>query len=225
MSRKIAIVGSRNYPDTQSVIGFVKQLPPNTIVISGGARGVDSIAENTAKFMGLNTLIFKPDYGKFGCYLAPKMRNQTIVDNADELIAFQYNNSSGTEDTIQKAKIKGIKVTIFNPKEGAYMTKTDDWKTKNLDKISYAKLKEGWGLRGGRHLMKDGATVTVTKRDGTTKTEVIDKIVWWDETAALATILKPGMEPNVPTTQSDRQEPAAHVGEHGQSDEDDGVPF
>lgn len=37
-----------------------------------------------------------------------------IIENADELIAFHINETAGTQDTIEKAKKKGIPVRIFN---------------------------------------------------------------------------------------------------------------
>jgi uncharacterized phage-like protein YoqJ len=37
-----------------------------------------------------------------------------IIENADELIAFQVNQSPGTQDTIDKAKKKGIPVTVLS---------------------------------------------------------------------------------------------------------------
>lgn len=43
-------------------------------------------------------------------------RNQAVVDASDELIAFQVNNSRGIQDAIDKAKVKGIPVTIYSYK-------------------------------------------------------------------------------------------------------------
>jgi len=40
-------------------------------------------------------------------------RNSEIVNSADELIAFRVTNSGGTEDTINKAREKGIPVKEF----------------------------------------------------------------------------------------------------------------
>ena len=37
-----------------------------------------------------------------------------IIDIADELIAFQVNDSEGTQDTIIKARNKGIAVKVFS---------------------------------------------------------------------------------------------------------------
>ena len=41
------------------------------------------------------------------------LRNQDVVDVAGELLAFQVNASSGTQDTVDKARLKGIPVTVF----------------------------------------------------------------------------------------------------------------
>lgn len=41
------------------------------------------------------------------------LRNQDVVDAADELLAFQVNASAGTQDTVDKAQAKGIPVATF----------------------------------------------------------------------------------------------------------------
>jgi hypothetical protein len=41
------------------------------------------------------------------------VRNQDVVDAADELLAFQVNASAGTQDTVDKARRKGIPVAVF----------------------------------------------------------------------------------------------------------------
>ena len=41
------------------------------------------------------------------------LRNQDVVDVADELLAFQVNASAGTQDTVDKARMKGIPVAVF----------------------------------------------------------------------------------------------------------------
>lgn len=40
-------------------------------------------------------------------------RNNKEVYHADEMIAFQVNGSAGTQDTIDKAKLKGISVQVY----------------------------------------------------------------------------------------------------------------
>jgi hypothetical protein len=41
------------------------------------------------------------------------LRNQDVVDAADELLAFHVNASAGTQDTVDKARRKGIPVVVF----------------------------------------------------------------------------------------------------------------
>jgi hypothetical protein len=41
------------------------------------------------------------------------LRNQDMVDVADELLAFQVNASGGTQDTMDRARLKGIPVVVF----------------------------------------------------------------------------------------------------------------
>jgi uncharacterized phage-like protein YoqJ len=43
-------------------------------------------------------------------------RNLKIIEQADNLIAFQINNSKGTQDTIDKAKEKNIPIKVFKYK-------------------------------------------------------------------------------------------------------------
>lgn len=41
------------------------------------------------------------------------LRNQDMVDVADELLAFQVNASGGTQDALDRARLKGIPVVVF----------------------------------------------------------------------------------------------------------------
>ena len=45
---RVAIVGSREYSDIDAIVEYVNSLPADTIVVTGGARGVDQIAEAAA---------------------------------------------------------------------------------------------------------------------------------------------------------------------------------
>lgn len=54
--------------------------------------------------------------------------------------------------------------------------------------VTYAKLRDDtWGLRAEGKLVP-GASVKVTKRDGTTKTETVGRVVWTGNGVTLATI-------------------------------------
>ncbi len=45
-------------------------------------------------------------------------RNSEVVNASDELVVFQVNNSPGTQDTIDKAKAKGIQIKIHSYEVG-----------------------------------------------------------------------------------------------------------
>ncbi len=53
---RVAIVGSRECQDRHSVEAYVARLPAGAIVISGGARGVDTWAADAAHARGLATV-------------------------------------------------------------------------------------------------------------------------------------------------------------------------
>lgn len=109
---RIAIVGSRNYPDAKRVFEFVHELPPDTVVVSGGAGGVDTWAILQAKRDGLATKVYPADWGKYGMS-AGFRRNQTIVDDVDCVVAFWDGVSRGTADTIAKARKAGKCVEVI----------------------------------------------------------------------------------------------------------------
>lgn len=106
---KVAVIGSRSIQEED--IG--KHLPPDTeLIISGGAVGVDTLAEKYADKNGIKKLILYPDYELYG-KSAPLIRDKLIVDHADLVIAFWDGQSSGTEFTISYAKRRGVPCEIY----------------------------------------------------------------------------------------------------------------
>ena len=102
----IAIVGSRDFTDLNMVKRFVESLPQGTTVISGGARGVDTAAEHTARSMGFPVRIHSAHWEEFG-KRAGFLRNQDIVAEADLIVAFWDGTSKGTAHTIKLAESSG----------------------------------------------------------------------------------------------------------------------
>lgn len=108
----IAIVGSREYAKLDAVRQYVSKLPDDVVVISGGARGVDSVAEAAAKRRGLEVKIFPAFWGQYG-KRAGFMRNKQIVAAADRVVAFWDGLSPGTLSTIQLATEAGKPVEVI----------------------------------------------------------------------------------------------------------------
>ena len=111
----LAIVGSRNITHFD-----LKRFIPEgtTAIVSGGAKGIDSIAEAYAKKNNLELIVFKPEYDKYPGKIAPLKRNDKIVEACDMLLAIWDGESRGTLYTINKAKKMGkpVRVEIIKKK-------------------------------------------------------------------------------------------------------------
>lgn len=122
----VAIVGSRDFDRLELVVAYVKALPKGTMVISGGARGVDRIATVTAYNVGLPIRVWYPDWQGPACKGAGFARNTLIVDQADRVVAFWDGKSRGTIDTVQKAlkarKHVEVHMPSPDPKDVGYQT-------------------------------------------------------------------------------------------------------
>ncbi len=108
---KYGVVGSRRYADLDRVDEWCcAHITPEDTIVSGGAVGVDTIARLCAMAIGCKYVEFKPDYKKYGRYLAPKLRNTLIVKESDVIVAFWDGKSGGTWDSMQKALEMGKEV-------------------------------------------------------------------------------------------------------------------
>lgn len=109
---RLVVVGSREYPNLDEVRQFVFELDRDTIVISGGAVGVDSMAVATARYYRMPYEVYPARWNRDG-RSAGIIRNREMVDGADEVVAFWDGKSRGTAFTIDYAKQKGKPVRVF----------------------------------------------------------------------------------------------------------------
>lgn len=108
-----AVIGSRNYSDLDRVAQWcIDNITAQDVIVSGGARGVDTTAKASAKVLGCGYIEFLPDYSTYG-KRAPLERNKLIVDAADEVVAFWDGESTCTQHSVTLAKKQGKKVTII----------------------------------------------------------------------------------------------------------------
>lgn len=106
---KVAVIGSRGL----TVPHLERYLPADvTEIVSGGARGVDSSAAAWARAHGVPLTEFLPEYDKYG-RKAPLLRNLTIIDHSDLVLAFWDGQSRGTAFVIEKCRERGKPVQIF----------------------------------------------------------------------------------------------------------------
>jgi predicted Rossmann fold nucleotide-binding protein DprA/Smf involved in DNA uptake len=105
----LAIIGSRSISDV-NLSEYIQEKPE--YIVSGGAIGMDTIAEKWAMENGIKTIVFKPDYKKYG-RCAPLKRNHTIIENSHCVLAFWDGKSKGTKYTIDLAQKQGKKVEVI----------------------------------------------------------------------------------------------------------------
>lgn len=97
---KLLIVGSRNIRS----FDLSAHIPPQTdLIISGGASGIDTIAEKYADQHKISKLILRPKYDCYG-KAAPLKRNEQMVDLADEVLIVWDGISRGTQYTLDYVK-------------------------------------------------------------------------------------------------------------------------
>lgn len=108
---RVAIVGGRNCANTEKSRIIAKIPQGCTRIISGGARGIDTLVEEIARERGIPFVKILPDYEKYGRN-APLVRNKLIVKEADLVLAFWDFSSRGTASTIAACIEMGVPVEI-----------------------------------------------------------------------------------------------------------------
>jgi predicted Rossmann fold nucleotide-binding protein DprA/Smf involved in DNA uptake len=138
-AERIAIVGSRQGADLEQVERFVRALylrQPSSLLISGGAAGVDKLAEQTWMSLGGRVQSFRPkqlEQERYGVEVwnlgemqpsvgvlgephptwrtyagAAWYRNLLIAEKADRVVAFYRRfKSAGAASTIDAARAEG----------------------------------------------------------------------------------------------------------------------
>lgn len=106
---KLLIAGSRSITD----IDISEYIPADTsLIISGGANGVDSLAEQYADKKRISKLILRPRYDLYR-RAAPLKRNDEMVEICDKVLIFWDGVSKGTKHTIDYANKIGKPIEII----------------------------------------------------------------------------------------------------------------
>ncbi len=92
---KLGIIGTRLVKDKELVKAiithYIERYGNNLLtIISGGAEGVDSIAEEVARSFNIPFIAYLPEGNKWGDY---EKRNKQIVEGCDMLLAIRYKES------------------------------------------------------------------------------------------------------------------------------------
>ena len=83
-----------------------------TIILSGLAKGADTLAIRYADEHNYQWHGYAADWGRYG-KSAGIRRNAMMADEADALIAFWDGSSRGTKNMIEQAQTKGLQIRII----------------------------------------------------------------------------------------------------------------
>ena len=106
----VCICGSRSI----NYLNLDLYLDKNNIgqVVSGGANGVDTLAEKWAKKNSLDFIAFLPQYDIYGGKYAPLKRDEDLVNYCDVVVCFWDGKSRGSKYTCDYAAKNGIPVIL-----------------------------------------------------------------------------------------------------------------
>ena len=114
---KVIIAGSRGFSNykllREQCNKFLrdKRKTCNIIVVSGHARGADTLGEKYAQDEGFDLEIYPAQWKKLGKQ-AGYRRNEQMAEVADALIAFWDGESKGTKHMIDIMNAKGLQVKV-----------------------------------------------------------------------------------------------------------------
>lgn len=105
---KVLFCGGRDFSDKFKVLRVMKKVKPS-LVITGGARGADTLADQVAEALGIPRVIYPANW-KGEKKKAGFIRNQRMLDEAwpDLVVAFEGGN--GTADMVDRAERAGFRV-------------------------------------------------------------------------------------------------------------------
>ena len=96
----LAIVGTRAFTDYRRFCAVIDAVnTPITAIVSGGAKGTDTMAAKYAREHDITLIEYLPNWDEFG-KSAGYRRNVMIVERCDAMIAFHNGTSKGTQHDI-----------------------------------------------------------------------------------------------------------------------------
>lgn len=113
MRMQIIVTGSRDWTDAEAVWSALDRCAP-TLVVHGGARGADEIAEHWGVSRGVHTAVFPARWHAHD-RKAGSLRNRAMVDAfpAAIVLAFPLPQSVGTRHCVQYARAQGLIVYVW----------------------------------------------------------------------------------------------------------------
>jgi hypothetical protein len=113
MSERVLVSGSREWTDRGPIRAHLEKLPRDSVVIHGGARGVDRLADDIARAQGFHVEVYHADWEAHG-KRAGFLRTRRMFDEGHptRVLAFSLDDSPGTGYAIEEARRRGVRTTV-----------------------------------------------------------------------------------------------------------------
>jgi hypothetical protein len=111
---KVIVAGGRDFDDYGLLVRKLNKILDgnNATIVSGHAKGADSLGERYATTYELKLKVFPAEWHKYG-HGAGHVRNRQMAEYADVLVAFWDGESKGTRGMIHDAIELGLEVHIY----------------------------------------------------------------------------------------------------------------
>lgn len=117
----LLICGSRsysNYYEFEKVADFLLKNKKDIVVVSGGSKGADKLAEEYCHNKNIEIIIFNAEWNKYGKSAGFRRNTEMISFIKDKeqkgILAFWDMESKGTGHSIKLAKKENIPIRIFD---------------------------------------------------------------------------------------------------------------
>lgn len=109
----LMVTGSRTWKSRAVILAALdKRDPKEYVVVHGGAKGADSIADEVARQIGFEVQVYPADWAKYGRG-AGFVRNAQMASVADECLAFWDGESRGTAHARNTCMELGVPVYTY----------------------------------------------------------------------------------------------------------------
>lgn len=118
---KVLVCGGRNYNNfnhVQTTLDSIHKETPISLIISGAAKGADTLGEQWAKMRNVPVERFPADWNEYG-KAAGAIRNQQMLAEGRPDLVVAFPGGNGTLDMIRRSKRSGVNVLEIKERPAA----------------------------------------------------------------------------------------------------------